>query len=190
MVLERRVPEILRMVMLAGEEPHPGSGRIFRKGEREGDVSRGSVRARSLPLEEERVKGPDPGAGEPGRIGGGVAAVERQHRKPLAAGEVVAHEGAEAVGTPSPGRDLGFLPRRDEFDERPGQLHDTVLGAPGVPVSGTDPEAHPFIEPSGKVEVTHGDDEMVDSACHSDQPALLDRRGDEALEQRMRREGA
>jgi hypothetical protein len=55
-------------------------------------------------------------------------------------------------------------PTANQFDEHPGELHDMIVRAPGMPVTHTDCEAGAAIEFRRRVEIADGVDDMVEAA--------------------------
>jgi hypothetical protein len=45
---------------------------------------------------------------------------------------------------------------RDQFEEGRGELDQTVLGAPGMPVAGAYLESDPLVPGRGSIEIVHG----------------------------------
>ena len=164
MLLKRAVPEVVRVVVLADEEAGIGRLRIGREGEREGDLRLGPVRPAGAASEGERLEIANAASGEGRRIGFRIVAAEGQHGEPFAAGEVIAHEGAEAEGARPVRRDAAPLPHGDQLDERAFELDEPVLRAPRMAVAGADLEAEPLVESGGHVEIANGDHQVVDAA--------------------------
>ena len=166
MALEFRIPEILRVMLLAHEET--GLGRILRRGESqgEGDLRLAAVGAAAAALEVEGLEGADARLGEQRRIRLGVLAVEDEHGQTLAIQQVILDEGAEAEGAGLVRGDGGALAHRDQLDEGACELHEPVFGAPRMPIARSDLESQTPIEASGFVEIANGNDEMIDPAGH------------------------
>src|SRR4051794_21637203 len=79
MRLERRVPEVFRIVLLAGEEGRLRRCGVGSKGERERDFYRRTVGALCSALEVEHVKVADAGCTKRLRIGRRALTFEHQH---------------------------------------------------------------------------------------------------------------
>ena len=167
MHLEGRVPEMLRVAVLAGEEPDVRRLGIGRKGERERDLDGRAVGALALALEIVGVEVADAGGAE--RFGIRRApAFQHQHREPLLVGEEIAIERAEGEDALPMRRDVGRVRHAEQFDEHARKLDDVILRPPGamMAVARADLEAEPTIELLGRVEIAHGVDDVVETARH------------------------
>ena len=95
MGLERRIPEILRIVLLAREVADLGRHRIGRKRKRESHLGGRTVDAFCLALEVESIETADTGFLECCNVSRRAFAFQYQHRQSLAARQEVAREAAE-----------------------------------------------------------------------------------------------
>src|SRR5829696_3882235 len=165
--LERGSPEVLRLMMLAGEEP--GLRYFGRDGESHGERHPGVAAVRPLapPLEEERGEAADAGCVESEAVRLRVARLEDEHGEALAmAGDEVAHEEREAERARRRRRRCS-LAGRDQLEEHAGKLDEPVPGAPGMIVAGSDLKAHAPVVLARDVEVRDGEDEVVEAARHA-----------------------
>ena len=164
MLLERWVPEILRVVLPAGEETNLRRHGVARECERETDLDGAAV-------------GPPPSRSKPtGRKPRSPPPRRPPHRHPRRAfqhhhGQSLVARQERLVDAPEQHREIvaaelvGFRDRQ-HFDEVAGELDDVVVGPPGVAVARADGEAHAAIEGRSGVEVAHGMDDMVEAAGH------------------------
>ena len=83
--LEGRIPEILRIVLLAGGEMDVGRRLVLGEGEREAELDRRAVRPLALALEAHGLGRSNAGGAEIGCVGRGIVRFQDQQRKPLAA---------------------------------------------------------------------------------------------------------
>src|SRR5947209_9851194 len=79
MSLKRRVPEILRIVLLAGEVSRIGRAGICRKGERERNLHGRAIRSLRLALEIELIEMADATVSKRRDVRGRALAFEHQH---------------------------------------------------------------------------------------------------------------
>src|SRR5512141_3062908 len=94
MSLKCRVPKVLRVLMVRGEEAGMGRKRVGRESEREGELDRTAIRPPALALEFVERKIAD--AARAKFVGVCRAApFQHQHRHPLAARKEIVVEGAE-----------------------------------------------------------------------------------------------
>ncbi len=154
MLLQCRIPKILRVVLPAGRKADGGSAGIPREGERESHFELAAIRRAALALELQGLRDRDPGGAEIARVSVGITAFQYQEGEPLLFLEKNAVEGAEQRREAILAKLLG-LRDRQQLDEESGQLDDLVVGAPGVPVACPDREAEPSIEGRRPVEVAN-----------------------------------
>src|SRR6185369_13374222 len=121
-LLKRRIPEILRIMLLAGEEAGVRRLWVGREGEREPDLHSRAVGAPCLALEVEHVEVADPGGAERLGIGRRALAFQHQHRKALALREEVARERAERQQARPCRWNALHLPDGEQLDEYAGKL--------------------------------------------------------------------
>ena len=167
MILKRRVPEILRIMMPAGEEADIGRFRIARKGQRECNLNRRAVGTFSFTRQFEQFEVADARGAKLLGIRN-TAAFQRQHGEPLPARQEVAVERAERKAARCVRRRLRRVGESQDFDVAAGKLHDVVLRAPfrRMAVARADGEAKPPIEIGGRLEIAHGVNDMVEAARH------------------------
>src|SRR5207302_179828 len=134
MLLERPIPEILRVVLPAGRKADGGSSGIAGKGERESDHQPAAVRGAALALEPQRRRERDPGGREIVRIGFGIMAFQHEEGEPLPALEKALIEAAEQRRKARAAELLGFR-NGQQLEKESRQLDDMVVGAPRMPVA-------------------------------------------------------
>src|SRR6266567_4558447 len=167
MRLERRIPEVLRIVVLGGEIAGVGRLAVSREHQRERDVDGRAVRALGLTGKIEHLEIADAGSAIRIRVGGRALAFQRQHREAFAVREEIAREGAERKRPRSARRDQFRLADSQQFDENAGTLHDAIVRTPGMAVARADREAELRIARPGRVEVVHGVNDMVETSRDS-----------------------
>ena len=170
MLLERRIPEVLRIVLLAGEEPGVRRGFVLRERERERDLHGRAVRPLALAREVEHIEIADAGRTERVGIGLRAFALKHQHRKAFAFRQKVAREGAERERARARRGNTLHLAQRQQFDEDAGKLHDAVMRAPGMAIARADCEAEPRVRLACRIEVVHRMHDMVETARHLPAP--------------------
>ena len=163
--LEGRVPEVLRIMLLADGEVDVGRQLVLGKGEREGDLDGRAVRPLALALEAHGFGSGNAGGAEGGFVGLGVVRLQDHQRQPLPAFEEVAGIGAEQTRE-AVVAELVRLGQRQQLDEEAGQLHEVIMGAPRVPVAGADGEAEAGVKVGGGGEIAHRMHTVIEPAGH------------------------
>ena len=97
MLLKRRIPEILRKVLLADREADAGRAGIAGESQREGDLYRRAVRPFALALELQDFRGGDARRLEGRGICRGIVALQQQQRQPFLVAEERLVEPAKQV---------------------------------------------------------------------------------------------
>ena len=115
-LLEGRIPEILRKMLLAGGKTDVVRPGVAREGEREADLDWRAVGPPALTLEAQRVGDPDSAGAKRDRVGDRVTALEDEHGQPFPLGEEAAVEGAEQRREAVGAEPLG-LRHRQQLDE-------------------------------------------------------------------------
>ncbi len=100
MLLESRVPEILRVVLLAGSKVNVGRCIVSRKCQRKGHLDRRSIRPFALALETQGRRREDSGGPILVFIAGSVFGLKDEKRKALPPCQEVAIVSAEERGEP------------------------------------------------------------------------------------------
>ena len=118
------------------------------------------------PLEAERVIDAQIMGVEVGAVGGGVRALQREHRQSLALLEVIAIERAERKGRAGRLGDRRRIGDRQQFQERAAELGQRIGGAERVARHRRQREAEPAEGGARRVEIADGKDEMIDGAGH------------------------
>src|SRR6186997_120281 len=88
MLLKRRIPKILRKVLLADREANAGRAGISGESQGEGDLYRRAIRLLALALELEDFRGGDARRLQRRSICPGIVGRQQQHRQPV----VIAYE--------------------------------------------------------------------------------------------------
>src|SRR4030088_2604737 len=165
MRLERRVPEILRIMLLAYRKAGAGRRRIARESEREADRHRRAVGPLSLALEAQRLRGRDAGVAKQIGIARRVMAFEHEQRKAFVTRQEIAVETAEQPRE-AVGAELVGLGHGQELDEKARQLDGAVVGSPWMAVARPDRKSEAPVARRRRVEVAHRMDDMVEAARH------------------------
>ena len=100
MLLKRRIPEILRVELLACREMNIARGAVLCESEREPDLHRRSVRPFCLALEAQRVQLADASRRKRGGIAGRLFRFENEQREAIAARDEIAIVDPEHRGEP------------------------------------------------------------------------------------------
>ena len=137
MLLEGGIPEVFRKVLLADGKADAVRLCVAREGEREADLDGGAVGPLALALESQRVRDSDAGRFERGRIRRRVRLSRMSRESPSWSRQKRWLKRAEQRGE-SVGAELLGLGDRQQLDEEARQLHDTIVGAPGMPVARAD----------------------------------------------------
>src|SRR4051812_36444979 len=163
MRLERWIPEILRIMLLAGEEACIRSFGINRERQRERDLDNRSIGPLGLPLKIKHFRIAD--ASCPKRFGiiGCALALQHKHCKPLFTGEEVAQKAAERERVRRMWLNQIGLTDIEQFHEKARELHDAVMRTPGVLVMRADGEANAPIKIRLRVEVANGVNNMIET---------------------------
>src|SRR5262249_4714887 len=165
MLLEGRIPEILRKMLLAGRKAHPGGPVVAGESQRKGDLDARTVGPFAFPLEAHRLRGADSGSIERGRIGARVATLKQQQRQALPMRKEGLIEAPEQRRKPVAAQ-LFRLRHRHRLDEEARKLAQSIVRAPGMSVAPADDEAEPAVELAGRIEVAHRMDDMIETARH------------------------
>src|ERR1700751_1504467 len=164
--LKCRIPEVLRIVLLAREVT--GIRRFGVRGECKGerDPHDRPVRAFGLALEVEHVEISDARGAERLGIRRRTPALQYQHRESLIAREEVTRKAGEGKGARRGGGYQFRLIHTKKLDENAGELHDMVVRAPGMTIAAADREPGATIECRGRVEVTDRVNDVVETMGH------------------------
>ena len=164
--LEGRIPEILRIVLLAGGEMDVG---------RQPCPRRRRARSRASPAE--------PSGRLPSRSKRMVSEAAMPAARKAASSAAASCDSRISSDSPSPRlrkspvigaeqlrkavvAELVRLGQRQQLDEEAGKLDDVIMRAPGVAVARADREAEAAIERGRRVEIAHGMDDMVEPTRH------------------------
>ncbi len=166
MLLECRVPEIPREVLLADEEAgfldHRGAG----EGQAERDFDFAAVRTPAFASESKRLPAQGySGSFEALLIGRRISRAQHEHGEALPAGEIAAEETCKRRpgGIRRGSHEAATQP--EEFEKGAGELDDVVLGPPVVPIARANLEPEAAIERGERVEVASGDHQVIDTGA-------------------------
>src|ERR1700733_912091 len=158
-LLECRIPEVLRIMLLAGEETGIARLLIGRERQRKGYFHCRPVGPLRFTFEIEDLEVSNAGETKRFGIGGCAAAFKYEHRKALASREKVAQKIAERKQSRRMWHDQFRLTDVDQLDEKTRELHNVVVRPPRMPVSRADSKAGAPIEISLRIEITNGVDD-------------------------------
>ena len=160
------IPEVLRMMVLAGEKPCGGDQRRLRESQRESNFRSRAIGAGGLAAKIEGHEIADAQSRKGCRIGFCVARLQRQHGQSLALSQIAADKAAKRI-LPRAWMQRHSRPSRphaDQFQKRAAKLDDMVLRAPGMLVAGTDVKTEATISGGLRTEVARRQHEVVERA--------------------------
>jgi EVE domain len=161
MALDLRVPEILRLMVLANEKATFRRVMVSRKRQGKGNARLFPVGAHTHALEEKWLEIANLQRPEPSGICLGIDAFQHRHRHALAPRQRIAHKGTKGENMRLVRWDLARLGNRNQLQKGSGKLDDTVLRTPRVVIALANREAEAGIEIASGIKVTDTDDEMV-----------------------------
>ena len=94
-----------------------------------------------------------------------VPALEREHRKAVAARNGIAIGDSEHAREPFADK-FARLADRQDLDEEARQLHDVIVRPPRMQIARADREAGAAIEVCRRIEIADGMDDMIETARH------------------------
>src|SRR5262249_19485337 len=165
-LLERRVPEVLGVVLLTDRKTDLRRASVTGKCEREADLYGAAVRPLALAFEMQRLGNRNPGGAEFPGVSRGILALQHHEGETLLTLEEDAVEGTEQQRESGFARNLFGCDHRQQLDEEARKLNEMIVCAPGMAVARPDREAEPAIEIGCGVEVAHRVDDMVETAGH------------------------
>ncbi len=165
MALERRIPEVRRIVMPAGEEPRIRHQTGAGEGQRERHNGVGTVGTASVTLERKGLEIPDARIPKLSSIVNGWAGGKGEHPKPFGSLQIVVDENREReLMRIRVDRTVEVRTGRNEFEKRVAKLHNVVFGSPRVAVTRSDLKAKTAEKGRLPVEIPGGENHMVDAA--------------------------